>query len=373
MLLVVDLILATKFIITLTMANEVVSSSSFGGLFHLGQSLRLMHDNLPAVFILPFDCGNADGHSESSIFFNWLNTIYDNTMISSDEADFFYIPCAEKTFDLEQKIGLFTELENVTMSLDRTFMIPSIGSQWDHARLSQYDHLDSVRLLQTQNDVFSNGRDVFIPRLEPPTLYDNNHHTLVTTSRKTFIFAYCEDDKSSSRRTWGGKLLQAWAQAPNSTFIARTLSDTEFTSSLKASDFCVVLPTNVSISRVLYRSIFAGCIPVVFVSYRGQLPFVNFVDWDLFSVVVLKDILNSPVGMGELLRHLTALRLNDKKFATLKHSLLKVQGLFNWSRTEWPSVYHLSLLELRHTDSCKHKGRNVFNSKPGDVLHKLGC
>ena len=98
----------------------------------------------------------------------------------------------------------------------------------------------------------------------------------------------------------------------------------------------------------LYMAIFSGCIPIIFLSFKGQLPFIHFIDWTQFSVPVLKDIIKSPKALSELLAHLQSIRANSLQLQRYKSSLEKASRLFDFRYRDWPSAYHLTLLEYSY-------------------------
>ena len=112
------------------------------------------------------------------------------------------------------------------------------------------------------------------------------------------------------------------------------------------SDFCVILPGDTSSSSKLYRAIFQGCIPVVFVSFYDQLPFSHFIDWSLFSVVLLKDVIYFEAALIELLQYLRLIRQNRSLLFQFKRNLDVASSLFDAEVNTWPSLYHLTILQL---------------------------
>mmetsp|Transcript_4019 Transcript_4019/g.6021 ORF Transcript_4019/g.6021 Transcript_4019/m.6021 type:complete len:158 (-) Transcript_4019:124-597(-) len=121
---------------------------------------------------------------------------------------------------------------------------------------------------------------------------------------------------------------------------------------LHTHDLCLVLPSSFAAasSASLYRALFAACVPVLFVSFLRQLPFSRFVDWASFSVVVRVEELFHDASLLALLRRLLALRSDRPLLAQLRRrGALAGRLLFDWERLQWPSPYHLTLLELLYS------------------------
>jgi hypothetical protein len=129
------------------------------------------------------------------------------------------------------------------------------------------------------------------------------------------------------------------------------------------SDFCAILPGDTTSTAKLYKAIFAGCIPIIFLSFPGELPFFHFIDWSKFSVIVAKDILNSAVSMNELLAYLQNIRKDQVLLAKYKQALSDVSIIFDYSRSDWPSVYHMTLLELTREKNKVSKDSIALSSK----------
>jgi hypothetical protein len=97
----------------------------------------------------------------------------------------------------------------------------------------------------------------------------------------------------------------------------------------------------------LYKALFSGCIPVVFVSFPSQLPFYLILDWSKIAIVVMKDLIRIPGKIDLLLAQLKKIRSNTSLLNSYKENVAKVAPLFDYSHWKWPSVYHLTLLQLK--------------------------
>jgi hypothetical protein len=80
--------------------------------------------------------------------------------------------------------------------------------------------------------------------------------------------------------------------------------------------------------------------------------FIHYLDWSKFSIVVIKDIINSKNDMESLVELLQKVREDTALLMGYKKAVRDVAALFDYNVTEWPSVYHLTLLELTHGRHC---------------------
>ena len=80
------------------------------------------------------------------------------------------------------------------------------------------------------------------------------------------------------------------------------------------------------------------------------MPFTNIIDWSRFSIVVKRDIINFKPAMDELLQFLQDLRNHTEVLAQYKRALSFAAYLLDHDKINWPSVYHLTLLQMKSED-----------------------
>jgi hypothetical protein len=139
-------------------------------------------------------------------------------------------------------------------------------------------------------------------------------------------------------------LLEQFVDASD-TLISKTPVDAFF-HALSTHDFCVILPGDTASTSKLFKAIFSMCIPVVFVNYNRQLPFSRILDWEKFSILEPVESSKSKNKIQDLVEKLRSLRSNETALLNMKNALKNAAPLFDYDRTSWPSVYHLTLLEL---------------------------
>ena len=130
-----------------------------------------------------------------------------------------------------------------------------------------------------------------------------------------------------------------------------------------SSDFLFVLPGDYPICYKIYRAIISGCIPVIFVSSMNDLPFVHFMDWSTFSIVVDKDILNSNEAMKSLVALMEQIRADSHLLAQMRSALSIASSYFDWRRMAFPSPYHMTLYELQITTTSRRFIENTVHEK----------
>jgi len=277
--------------------------------------------------------------------------------------------------DLDAEINAFTVagLKGQIVPLDRIFIISThprnIPPTMDFPLHFRFRNLLELRYLRSDNHDTQNGRDIFVPYVLDTSYYSLNYE-MTLTQRSFFLFANCLPKLNDKLRDWRGKaynilkahrLLQS-----NNAIITRNISKLDFDNALVTSDFCFCLPGDTSSSSTLYKAIFSGCIPVIFVSNKKQLPFQSFIHWSSFSFIVLKDILNYPLRMNLLIVELHTVRNDYDRLSAMKLRLYAVAKCFDWHSTSWPSPFHLSVLEMAKSDSCtstnKHSKIESSNS-----------
>lgn len=295
--------------------------------------------------------------------------------------------------DLDKELHRFVSLSNPnnisqrdndrneTIILDRIFT----AALFPHAIPKQFDrhirNLLDIRYLRLDNSMTPNGRDIFVPYMlnysEVSTYQksDNSFHVrarkeqnrISNDQRHYFVFLLSREagGRNDNLRQWrqhasmhlqslffNGTDIQSVVQkvSPKEIALFQSMSNRDFIRVMHQSDFCFVIPGDTSSTSKLYKFLFAGCIPVVFISYPSQLPFARFLDWNQFSVVIRKEVLYSRNEMIKLIERLIRMRSDFEIMRGFRDRIEEVLPFFDWRRQQWPSVYHMVLLELLETD-----------------------
>jgi hypothetical protein len=352
------------FFVAVLAFRNVHSRFSEDGIFHSNLK-KEFHSKLPKVHILQsgLSINKLNNHSLEFKLFDWLNNSYvgkvSESDCSSDSLFFIFIDISstklpnnawEKTLDTDLQFAAKT-LSSCAFQLDRVVMPVFGGQNYNRNAEPTIRNFLDIRLLRPDNDWTTNGRDVFIP-------YDvfafNNYTSNLPPKRSKYLLSVsCRESENNldSARNWSNKLFHLWKNVPNSVVSQNTLNE-DFFDMYRESDFCLILPSNTSSSIELYKAVFAECVPVIFLSFRSQLPFARLLDWSKFSIVVAKDIINSTEGMNDLLLLLQRIRLDSVLLTAYKTAVREVAVLFDYTKIDWPSVYHLILLELALSRQC---------------------
>lgn len=339
---------------------------------------------LPRVFMLNLPekfsprVGNKDlarGHGHDSHFIAWLtNGSYGPLLVNSSvDADLYFLPVHQPAdwhpeeswfFELDLEISKIAEkIVPATFALDRVFVAATCPLAVRQTIKAQLRNVDDIRMLRVDNDLTTNGRDIFVPYVVQRNIWNSS----IALPKKYFMVAACREAGGflDSIRAWRTKLFHQWQFVPHS-IISNNLPAAEFDKAFRSSDFCLIIPGDTSSTAKLYMAIFTGCVPVVFLSYKGQLPFSAFIDWSIFSILVLKDVINNKPAMKELLQHLHQIRRNPHHMTRLRRYLNTAADLFDWTQNEWPSPFHLVLLEL-FKDYPRQVRRGI--GKLNDTMH----
>ena len=255
---------------------------------------------------------------------------------------YFFLPayphsCKVIEFKKEEQIDWWKELDvqvnayamqHEDVTLDRIFIVST------HPHLVPPPILDGlplnkelrnvmdIRYMRSDNQETPNGRDVFVPhvvrfhhddyRAGSGGMSPNLNQTVVR--RQYFLFAPCLGKWDDRRRRWPAKAFNLLRNVSDSIVINdnHKYDSKKFDLAMKTSDFCIILPGATTSSVECWKAIFAGCIPVVFLTNKQQLPYDTFLDWSRFSIVVLKDILNKRRDFQILLQRLQDIRNNPK-------------------------------------------------------------
>jgi hypothetical protein len=366
--------MANKMIGTLVFFIQYFLISTVSGnlFYHNNNKLDQIYSQLPTVHILTLpnkfnsglksfaphkmDSEEYSWHAQGIKFYLWLSNYYHKTVLSGNGSVLYFLPVYGQPSTPSENIwyeDLNRAIMNIAVNhsiqgfkLDKTFMsasFPVMHIQYPHPNNRNF--LD-IRLLRSDPEYTTNGRDIFIPYIENRHFWSAKLTSHVGTNT-FFISGACRESTGTleNNRLWRTKVYKQWKDTPN-TIIKIKMSSAEFDKSLVESDFCLIIPGDTSSTAKLYKSIFAGCIPVIFVSFRAQLPFSHYLDWSKFSVVVVKDVIHSKIAMKELLLHLENIRSNHAIIMEMKKNVREAASLFDYTRTTWPSVYHLTLLEL---------------------------
>jgi hypothetical protein len=324
-----------------------------------------------------FTSENFYCHAHDSKFILWLESHYTLT-VNGTGGDVYFLHAYNPPMvrmDSNWWLGINFQLskfaENsppIGFQMDKVFAaftFPLYTLEIGDLRPEVRNILD-MRFIRVDEEFPSNGRDIYVPYIEP-----RSHWSIralhVGTRRKYFISAACREPPGhlDSVRLWRTKVFKEWSQTPES-LIVTDMNAIEFDNAYLDSDFCVIIPGDSTSTQKLYKAIFAGCIPVVFVSFKEQLPFIHFIDWSQFSIVIAKDIINSPTDMAELLNYLHNIRNTPHVLANFKQAVELVSPLFDFAKSDWPSVYHFTLLELV-------REKSIFNSTNplSHLIHEL--
>lgn len=378
-------------------ANEWASVCDFGDsasrdLFF--DDLDILQQSLPNVAILPissrfqvdealdfFWWGDvtynfwADStHAQDVKFIYWINFSY-HKVVPMNEADYFFLPAFQRErpkddwwIDLDADLHWIFEGSKVPgLQLDKTFMASTQVFSPNQYLSPWSRYASDIRQLRVDNDYSGNARDIYVPYVIRRHEWQPRIYTAPSLGRRSlFIAAACREASGGLEisRLWRSKVLTMWGNISDSV-ISADMSEEQFRDAYSQSDFCLILPGDTSSTAKLYKAIFAGCIPVIFVSFHDQLPFVNLIDWSLFSVVVTKDVINHNPAMDELLQLLRDLRDQPEMLGHYKLALSYAAFLFDYNKIDWPSVYHLTLLQMRLEDRrCSGSGGDVTASSP---------
>jgi hypothetical protein len=356
------------FLVMKTSFSSVTSAQHIRG-FNRGvfrTSSHELYNKLPEVHIIhmtsqfnssseniyPLKPGNIE-----HLFFEWLNTSFVKKDLLGEHASLFFLfTLYPKFIQPHWWLNLDRELQKLAQQsslkgfqLDRVFM-PYFYDHLEHRRSDDgWRNILDLRMLRPDCEWSLNGREVFIPYIVKSGEQDRN----LLSPKNWFISGLCLENESGldSNRNWTSKLFTQWKDVPN-TILYQSQNDSQMNQAYRSSDFCVILPGETSSSSELYKAIFAGCIPVIFVAFKEQLPFFHFLDWSKFAVIIIQDIINSKNEMKELIILLRGIKDDLVLFTSYKTNVFEAAPLFDYGRWEWPSVYHLTLLELTHGRQC---------------------
>lgn len=315
-------------------------------------------------------------HEQDILFYLWLKQKYHKTVWNQDKlqskqlskSDIFFVPTLipQDTYSLDKDtwIQLDTAIGNMrkmmNMTLNHGFIAGCSHPNTLVALRSFYPLVRNVAdlfILRVDGDnTLSNGRNIYIPYIVNVDMQDYHSYD---EERKYLIMAACRETLfHKDNRFWRSLLYKQWHELAPKSNISTLLNHDEFDSVLANSEFCVVTPGDTTSSSKLYKALFYGCIPIIFISHYAQLPFYKFIRWSSFSIIVYKDVIYNDQMMMKLLHHVVMLRQNQSAFQEYRRNVELARNLFDYYRHEWPSVYHLTLLEVSYRSH--YQERHIF-------------
>eukprot|EP00981_Chlorochromonas_danica_P008104 scaffold2007_cov161-Ochromonas_danica.AAC.4 len=334
---------------------------------------------LPTVFVVPSphakhfsktDCRkfvDIRDHSQDILFYCFIVYHYPRaikTIKSNEVVDlFFYHVSGSSEYppvwnNYDHSLHDFTVTnplaKKADFNLDKTFCVythPLMPTAMHHIGGLRY--VKDIHHFRSDYILTPNGRDVFIPYVEVPPATSGkimSNHELFLHRKYVIMHASSgkSDGKSEAYRLYSTQLHSHLKSLfLEKALISNNLKSPEFDEGLENSLFCLILPGDTPSTAKVYKAIFRGCIPVIFVSFPAQLPFYQFIDWSSFSLIFYKDDINHPRKIDGIVQTIYNMSRNVAELKRMHVSLAKHAVLFDYSRWEWPSVYHLSLLSLQ--------------------------
>eukprot|EP00981_Chlorochromonas_danica_P009158 scaffold2514_cov158-Ochromonas_danica.AAC.1 len=331
---------------------------------------------MPTILVLPSPHSNsissaacdptrAGDHDQDRLFYCFFLYHYSHTITnitSHRKADFFFFPAigSNKQSSWKQLDGF---LHNFTMNhplaqeahfnLDKTFCVNTFPLETfglHHINVLRY--AQDIHHFRSDYMLTPNGRDVFIPYVTAPPARSNDlmSNDDLLGRRKHVLMAPLREcpGRGELYRLFRTRLYSHLKSLHlEKALISNNMTSAEFDEGMENSLFCLILPGDTPSTAKVYKAIFRGCIPVIFVSFPAQLPFYQFIDWSSFSLIFYKDDINYPRKIDGIVETIYSLSRNVDELKRMRVSMAKHAVLFDYSRWEWPSVYHLSLLSLQ--------------------------
>lgn len=353
-------------------------------LLHGSHTAALLQSRLPPVYVIPvpalfntqckfyrYNDTNAlmMEHNHDHLMHQWIERQYNNTLQQATSIDaVYYLPfyirdCFDSDTwtipwkDLNEIITSFA-LKTTTFDLEKTFISASFPldvPEWTKGPPNALImNVFQIRYLRVDDSLTLNGRDIYVPYYVSfrHLSYSKCNYALEKTDecgieRSNLFFAPCKNAVAfmDTSRRWRDMAYSYLANISNA-IVTTVMNESDFVEAMHSSDFCFIFPGDTSSSAKLYKATFAGCIPVVFISYYQQLPFSRFIDWELFTILVRKEDLYFKDKILSLVERLKKIRENKKLLLTYRLNLRLASQLFDWNKAVWPSVYHFILLEL---------------------------
>eukprot|EP00981_Chlorochromonas_danica_P006271 scaffold1345_cov173-Ochromonas_danica.AAC.10 len=334
-------------------------------------------ESMPTVFVLPSlhakqltktDCDNLvdiNDHSQDILFYCFIVHHYPHaitTVPTNETVDLFFyhitgVPKPQAVWAKHDRFLHDLTLKNplshkVDFTLDKTFCIdPHPMETLALQQLTFLRYVEDIHHFRSDYMLTPNGRDVFIPYVVVPPDNSRNltsNHDMFL-HRKYVLMAPLREAGTAENYRYYRTRLYSHLQTLHleKAFISNNKDATDFDKNMGKSLFCLILPGDTPSTVELYKAIFRGCIPVIFVSFPAQLPFYQFVDWYSFSLIFYKDDINHPRKIDRIVETMYNMSRNVDELKRMHVSLAQHAVLFDYGRREWPSVYHLSLLSLQ--------------------------
>eukprot|EP00981_Chlorochromonas_danica_P006273 scaffold1345_cov173-Ochromonas_danica.AAC.12 len=342
------------------------------------------NERMPTVFVLPSrhakqlsktECDNFVNardiyiHSNDILFYCFIVHHYPCTITTVPTNDsvtvdlfFYYItgfhkPQAvwDKYDDFLHEFTMKNPLSHeVDFTLDKTFCVDShpVETIPLHQLNWWLRYVQDIHHFRSDYMLTPNGRDVFIPyvvKRPANSSYLFSNENLLERRKHVFMAPLRECPGVAEPYRLYRSRLHSYLQTLHldKALISNNMASAEFDKGMETSIFCLILPGDTPSTAKLYKSIFRGCIPVIFVSYPAQLPFYQFIDWYSFSLIFYKDDINYPHKIDRIVETMYNMSRNVDELKRMRISLAKHAVLFDYGRRDWPSVYHLSLLSLQ--------------------------
>ena len=419
--------------------------------------INIQKSKLPYVYILPISSkynidienyhnemqleglkpNNPSKHSQDAKFIHYLNTTYLRTVHEKHKhkAEIYFLPLflpkhysSNLSFWSELDTELYEIVRNSNIkyfSLDLCFMSVTHPLGFlhfpPHPRIR---NLQDLRMLRSDTEYTTNGRDIFIPYIDNKNYWSNLINNIIKKNnekyekRMYFLFADCTKAVTKNEYRYKNQFLNYWnnyLQLNNTNIIINSNINSSFNSNVNSnenlnlnqnfnenikndiknninklkyiiinnnntiksniydnilinSDFCLIFPGDTASTANLYKAIFAGCIPIVFVSNYQSLPFYYYINYNIFSIIILKDIINNNNNINELIKYILNIYNNKQLLLNYKLYLFEISQLFDYSKIDYPNIYDLTLLELKRTSVVKMHANKHINS---DILHSF--
>lgn len=365
-------------------ASKHMADPRLGLLWH---NVNVLQEKLPFVFVLPISPsystetkvyeernsfwkeGKMTRHFHDVLFYNWLSNSsdvpgYHRTVEDAVVADLFFLPAMQYSRypDEDWYVGLHKELTTVLqepslgyINLDQIFVGFSFPIAYGRDNIyAKSRNMYDIRTLRVDADLANNGREVYVPYAESKALIrdvnPNVTEIYAEAKRPYLLFAPTRESVGGlDLRQYRTMLFNEWKALPDS-ITTNEISDDKFKEALLTSDFCIILPGDTMSTGKLNKAIWMGCIPVIFASFKYALPFSKLINYNMFAITVFKDIAYSSDGLKDLVEYLNCIRENSALLASYRKNLRAASRYFDFTVIEFPSPYHLTLLDLAYGD-----------------------
>jgi hypothetical protein len=396
-------------VLFLSLRQRLAQNATDEKLFHLNHLRRIIHqDKLhlvrrylthpPSVCMVellpPSQCEknhttpDEKNHEwqglQENFYRNWIRTKYKQKAECSKDRNTTFVMfsvhvdyCAPETgpyggppsefwAKIEEKVTDFIEKSAPPrFSLDNSFVVSTNIFRAPYPHILFDRNLQDIRFLRLDQIYPVNGREIFVPyaidarKFPPkPVLLHHNGSSSPTAfvEKKYFIFAPCNEapDEGHNRiRNWKPRAFPLLKNVEDSVIVKNQTSHFNFV--MKNSVFCLIFPGDTPSTSKIYKSIFSGCIPVVFVAHMAQLPFHTVLNWFTFSVVVIREVIHSQEEMDKVIHRLRILREDKTHLQHLRENLAVVSDVFNYSRIDFPNPFDFTIITMLDTNFCQSK------------------